>query len=150
MVADAIEVLRESSLLTYENRRISTGVILLGAGEDPYNRVRLTPPDALPYANSLVAIKSFHRLCDGLNTVFLVNREGMLVDLVDVEQFSKSCGAAHLPAPSAARYRPHCLATLFGGHICLVLTPNGEIKVFAGGVQSFHFMEGRWHLTDIH
>jgi hypothetical protein len=149
VVADAIEVLRESSLLTYENRRISTGVILVGAGEDPYHRVRERPRDALPYTNLLVAIKSFHRLCDGLNTVFLVNRDGMLVDLVDIEQFSKACGAAQLPAPSAARYRPHCLATLDGGHICLVLTPNGEIKVFAAGVQAFHFMEGRWHLTDI-
>jgi hypothetical protein len=149
VVADAIEVLRESSLLTYENRRISTGVILVGAGEDPYHRVREMPRDALAYTNSLVAIKSFHRLCDGLNTVFLVNREGMLVDLVDIEQFSKACRAAQLPAPSPARYRAHCLATLFGGHICLVLTPNGEIKIFAGGVQVFHFMEGRWHLTDI-
>jgi len=149
VVADAIEVLRESSLLTYENRRISTGVILVGPGEDPYNRVRELPRDALPYTSSLVAIKSFHRLCDGLNTVFLVNREGMLVDLVDVEQFSQACGSTHLPVPSPARYRAHCLATLFGGHICLVLTPNGEIKVFSGGVQAFHFMEGRWHLTDI-
>jgi hypothetical protein len=149
VVADAIEVLRESSLLTYENRRISTGVVLVGAGEDPYNRVREMPRDAMAYTASLVAIKSFHRLCDGLNTVFLVNREGVLVDLVDIEQFSKPCGETQLAAPSPARYRAHCLATLFGGHICLVLTPNGEIKVFAGGVQVFHFMEGRWHLTDM-
>jgi len=149
VVADAIEVLRESSLLTYENRRISTGVILVGAGEDPYRRVRETPPDALAYTSSLVAIKSFHRLCDGLNTVFLVNRDGMLVDLADIEQFCEACAAARLPAPGPARYRTHCLATLVGGHICLVLTPNGEIKIFADGVQVFHFMEGRWHLTDI-
>jgi hypothetical protein len=54
-----------------------------------------------------------------------------------------------LPAPSAARYLAHSLATLHSGHICLVLTPNGEIKVFAGGVQVFNFLEGRWHLTDI-
>ena len=149
VVADAIEVLRESSLLTYENRRISTGVLLVGAGEDPYNRVRELPAGALPYTSTLVSIKSFHRLCDGLNTVFLVNREGMLVDLVDIEQFSNACDSARLPAPSPSRYRAHCLATLFGGHICLVLTPNGEIKVFAGGVQVVHFMEGRWHLTDL-
>jgi hypothetical protein len=29
-----------------------------------------------------------------------------------------------------------------GGNICLVLTPNGEMKIFAGGVQVFHFLEG--------
>src|ERR1700691_4903171 len=35
-----------------------------------------------------------------------------------------------------------------GGHICLVLTPNGEIKIFGEGVQLFNFFDGRWHLTD--
>ena len=35
-----------------------------------------------------------------------------------------------------------------GGHVCLVLTPNGEIKIFADGVQVFGFLDGRWHLTD--
>jgi hypothetical protein len=149
VVADAIEVLRESSLITYENRRISSGVILIGEDEDPYHLRPALPRGALPYGNSLVTIKSFHRLCDGLKTVFLVNPDGLLVDLVDVERFSQACDGATLPVPSAARYRAHCLATLFGGHICLVLTPNGEIKIFAGGVQVFHFMEGRWNLSDV-
>ncbi len=39
-------------------------------------------------------------------------------------------------------------ATLCGGHTCLVLTPNGEIKIFGDGVQLFSFFDGRWHLTD--
>ena len=39
-------------------------------------------------------------------------------------------------------------ATLCGGHICLVLTPNGEIKIFGEGVQLFSFFDGRWRLTD--
>ncbi len=149
VVADAIAVLRESSLLTYENRRISTGVVLLAARlplGDPRGNVEV-PPGALPYNISLTGIKSFHRLCDGIRTVFLVNRQGMLLDLVDMQAFSRTSTGV-LPAPSSYRYRPHCLATLHGGHICLVLTPNGEIKVFAGGVQLFNFMEGRWRLTD--
>ena len=149
VVADAIEVLRESSLITYENRRISTGVIVMGAEPDPDRTSPNLPRFATPYTSSLVSIKSFHRLCDGLHTVFLVNPEGMLVELVDVEQFSGVSHAKHTPVPSPARYRPHSLATVHGGHICLVLTPNGEIKIFAGGVQVFHFLEGRWHLTDI-
>jgi hypothetical protein len=37
---------------------------------------------------------------------------------------------------------------LCGGHVCLVLTPNGEIKIFADGAQVFSFLDGRWHLTD--
>jgi hypothetical protein len=149
VVASAIEVLRESSLLTYENRRISTGVILTGSGSDPFHANPALPKGALQYTSSLVGIKSFHRLCDGLQTVFLVDADGMLVDLVDMQEFSRAHDLAPLPAPSAARYLAHSLATLEGGHICLVLTPNGEIKVFAGGVQAFNFLEGRWHLTDI-
>jgi hypothetical protein len=149
VVADAISVLRQSSLITYENRRISTGVILIGAGGDPYHVIPELPPGAQPYTSALVSIKSFHRLCDGLNTVFLVDRRGMLLDLVDIEQFAQACSGAAPPAPSAARYRAHSLATLNGGHLCLVLTPNGEIKVFGGGVQIFHFLEGRWRITDL-
>jgi hypothetical protein len=149
VVADAIEVLRESSLLTYENLRISTGVILLGAGEDPFHCPPEPPAGALRYSSSLVGIKSFHRLCDGLRTVSLVNHDGMLVDLVDMQEFSRMHDVGVLPAPSAFRYHAHSLATLHGGHICLVLTPNGEIKIFAGGVQVFHFLEGRWRLSDI-
>jgi hypothetical protein len=30
----------------------------------------------------------------------------------------------------------------------LVLTPNGEIKIFGEGVQLFSFLDGHWHLTD--
>ena len=149
VVADALEVLRQSSLITYENRRISTGVILIGSERDPYHTIPESPAGALPYNSSLVGIKSFHRLCDGLHTVFLVDRKGMLLDLVDIEQFSAICSGVTLPAPSAARYRAHSVATLRGGHICLVLTPNGEIKVFAGGAQIMQFLEGRWRLTDV-
>jgi len=29
------------------------------------------------------------------------------------------------------------------------LTPNGEIKIFARGVQTFAFVDGRWRLTDL-
>src|SRR6202020_1172875 len=50
--------------------------------------------------------------------------------------------------PTTRRYRPHTQATLCGGHMCLVLTPNGEIKIFGDGVQLFSFFDGRWHLTD--
>ncbi len=149
VVADAIDVLRLSSLITYENGRVSTGAIVIGSDVDPYHTMPGLPVGALPYTSALVAIKSFHRVCDGLHTVFLVDRNGMLLDLVDIEQFSAVCHGAVLPAPSAARYQAHSQATLRGGHICLVLTPNGEIKVFAGGVQIFQFLEGRWRLTDV-
>jgi hypothetical protein len=148
VLADAIEVLRQSSLITYENRRISTGVLLMGAASDPRPGPPRLPEGSLPYTSELISIKSFHRLCDGLKTLFLVNREGLLVDLVDVEEWSRNHDGMPLPVPNPARYDAHSRATLEGGSICLVLTPNGEIKVFAEGAQVFSFLEGRWHITD--
>ena len=149
VIADTIEVLRQSSLITYENRRISTGVIVASAEPDAGQTQSGLPPGAVAYSSALVSIKGFHRLCDGLHTVFLVNAEGLLVDLVDVKRYARAYGPIALPAPSPERYRAHCLATASGGNICLVLTPNGEIKIFSGGAQIFHFLEGRWHVTDL-
>ena len=42
-VEDAIEVLRTGSLSTYENRRISTDVLLFGKDQDPCHEVPVTP-----------------------------------------------------------------------------------------------------------
>jgi hypothetical protein len=71
-----------------------------------------------------------------------------MVELVDVQEWAQPFGEMELPVPTARRYRTHSQATLCGGHICLVLTPNGEIKIFGEGVQLFSFLDGRWHLTD--
>ncbi len=134
--------MRLTSLTTYENRRVSTGALLLGS--DP----RPQPAGAVSYSSELAAIKSFHRLSDGLRTVFLVNPDGALVDLVNVAHFADGHEDRPLPAPGWDAYHYHALATLKGGHVCLVLTPNGEIKVWAEGVQQFNFIEGRWRLTE--
>jgi hypothetical protein len=147
-VADAIEVLRISALTTYENRRIVTGVLVFGAQPDPCHLAPPRPAGALPYSTALTSIRSFHRLCDGLQTLALVNEEGLLVELVDVQQWTEAYAGFDLPVPQPTRYEAHCRATLCGGHTCLVLTPNGEIKVFAEGAQIFNFIDGRWRLTD--
>jgi hypothetical protein len=147
-IADAIEVLRISSLTTYENRRIATGVLLFGSQPDACHSLAPLPSEALRYSDALTSIRSFHRLCDGLQTVALVDRDGLLVEIVDIQEWAKSFTDAKLPVPIAARYQKHSLATLCGGHVCLILTPNGEIKVFAEGAQVFNFQDGRWRLTD--
>ena len=119
------------------------GRLLFGAGsEAPRRTVPQAPevsPEAIPYTSQLTSIKSFHRLCDGIHTLFLVNRGGLLVDLVDVRDWTCMFNEADLPAPTANLYRAHCLATLQGGHICMVLTPNGEIKVMAHGIAGLQF-----------
>jgi hypothetical protein len=147
-VAEAIGVLRVSALTTYENRPITTGVLLVGPHPDPYHARASSPPDALHYSSALTAIRSFHRLCDALQTVALVNAEGRLVAIIDIQDWAQCMAGMPLPVPSATRYQAHSRATLCSGHLCLILTPHGEIKAFADGVQMFNFLHGRWRLTD--
>ena len=147
-ISEAIEVLRISALSSYEDKRISTGALLFGSLPDACHSLPLRPAGALPYASDLTSIRSFHRICDGLRTLALVDAQGLMVELVDVQEWAHPFSELELPVPTARRYRTHCQATLCGGHICLVLTPNGEIKIFGEGVQLFSFLDGRWHLTD--
>jgi hypothetical protein len=147
-ISEAIEVLRISALSSYEDKRISTGALLFGSLPDACHALPSQPAGALPYASDLTSIRSFHRICDGLRTLALVDGRGLMVELVDVQEWARPFSELELPVPSARRYRTHCQATLCGGHICLVLTPNGEIKIFGEGVQLFSFLDGRWHLTD--
>jgi hypothetical protein len=147
-VAEAIDVLRISSSSTYENARINTGVLLFGRMPDPCHEQPPLPEGALPYAQDLTTTRTFHRLCDGIRTLALVDASGRMVELVDVAEWAAPFSDMDLPVPSAVRFRPHCRATLCGGHVCLVLTPNGEIKAFAEGTQVFNFLDGRWRLSD--
>ena len=147
-IADAIEVLRTSALTTYENRRISTGALLFGRSPDPCHELPERPRHPLQYSSALTRARSFHRLSDGLNTLALVDQDGFFVDVIDVQKWSEPYLAFPLPVPSPARYEAHSQATLCGGHICLILTSTGEMKIFADGVQVFRFLDGRWRITD--
>ncbi|HEX3875482.1 MAG TPA: diadenylate cyclase [Bryobacteraceae bacterium] len=147
-VSAAIEVLRISALSSYEDKRISTGALLFGSMPDSCHSLPSRPPDALAYSSELTSIRSFHRICDGLQTLMLVDGNGLMVELIDVQEWAQPYSNLELPVPTARRYRTHSQATLCGGHICLVLTPNGEIKIFSEGAQVFSFLDGRWHLTD--
>ncbi len=147
-VSEAIGVLRISSSSTYENRRIETGALLFGSQPDSCHELPSLPEGALRYSSDLTPIRSFHRLCDGLQTLALVDRDGLLVEIVDVHEWAKPFQSQTLPVPIASRYLAHGKATLCGGHTCLVLTPSGEIKIFGEGLELFRFVDGRWHLTD--
>ena len=128
------------------NRRISTGVILFGSQPDACHTLPPLPAGALQYSHHLTSTRSFPKLSDGLKTVALVNSEGFLVELVDVAEWAAPYREYELPAPVAARYEFHSRATLCGGHVCMILTANGEMKVFAAGSQVFTFRDGRWRL----
>ena len=147
-VEDAIEVLRTSSLSTYENRRISTGALLFGKGLDPFHDLPDKPSGALRYSPAVTSIRSFYRISDGLQALALVDPNGFLVEIIDVKRWAEPYSDIPLPVPSPTRYQDHTRATLRGGHVCMILTPHGEMKIIADGVQIFCFLDGRWKLTD--
>ena len=146
LIATAIEVLRVAALSSYENRPISSGVLMLDSEDDNARPRRVQPDQLYGYSLALTGIKSFYRLSDGIETVFLVNSGGNVLDIVEVARYAE---AATLSVPCAARYRPHALATAGNGHLCIVLSPSHEIKVFGEGLQTFSFRNARWHLLDL-
>jgi hypothetical protein len=149
-IASIIELLRVAALSSYENRPITTGVLLLSTSDDPYRPGVPLPDYAPPYTESLTTVKSFYRLADGIRTVFLANSEGRLLDLIDIERWgNQACRNQTLQVPCAKAYQPHARATLQHGHICAVLSPSREIKVFAEGAELFTFRGARWHLLDL-
>jgi hypothetical protein len=148
-VALAIEMMRAAALSTYENQPISTGVLLLGTNEDPVGEYPSAERDAVHYTGALASIKSFYRLADGLRTVFLVNRAGRLLDIVDIDRWARATAAAATDAPGAQAYEAHARATAKSPHVCVVLTPRREIKVFGEGAQLFRFGHASWRLLDL-
>jgi hypothetical protein len=150
-IASVIELLRVAALSSYESRPISTGVLLLGTLTDPCRPDLATPARAPSYSESLTAIKSFYRLADGIRTVFLANSEGRLLDIIDLERWGAQVSRHQtLQVPCAEGYRAHARATLQHGHVCAVLSPSREIKIFAEGAELFTFRAGSWHLLDLH
>ena len=149
-VPAALEALRVAALSTYENRRVSIGALLLGTDLDPTAPDRKSGEGAPNFNARLTAIKGFHRLCDGVRTAFLVDLQGDLARLIDVARWAEAAqGDEPTIHPCPRTYRDHAKATRTGGHVCLVLTPAQEIKVFAGGTMMFSFSDARWRLLDI-
>lgn len=150
-IAAAIQTLRTAALSTYENQRVSTGALLIGDPGLTSQPLAPTPPEALPYGVNLTGLKSLHRLCDGEKTLFVVDGDGRLSGIVDIGRWASAeptPGPGEAPEFCARAYLPHARATRRGGHICVVLSPNQEIKLFAEGTQAFAFAHGRWRMLD--
>jgi hypothetical protein len=149
-IASVIELLRVAALSSYENRPISTGVVLLGTPNDPCRPDAPPSTSAPSYTESTTAIKSLFRLSDGVRTVFLANSEGRLLDIIDIERWASQVSRHQtLQVPCAKAYQPHARATLQQGHVCAVLSPSREIKIFAEGAEIFTFRGAAWHLLDL-
>jgi len=85
-----------------------------------------------------------------VRTVFLANSEGRLLDIIDIERWATQVNRQQaLQVPCAKAYQPHARATLQQGHVCAVLSPSREIKVFAEGAEVFTFRGAAWHLLDL-
>ena len=149
-IASVIELLRVAALSSYENRPISTGVLLLGTSNDPCRPEVPLPATGPAYTESTTAIKSLFRLADGARTVFLANSEDRLLDIIDIERWGSQVSRHQtLQVPCAKAYQPHARATLQHGHVCAVLSPSREIKIFAEGAEIFTFRGAAWHLLDL-
>jgi hypothetical protein len=144
-VATAIEVLRVAAMSSYENRSISSGVLIVD-GDGLPDAAEHQHDHAFRYTQALTGIKTFYRLCDGLQTVYLLNRGGYVLDVLEIDTHF---GSGHLDVPCPTPYRPHALATAGNKNVCVVLSPSHEIKLFAEGVQVFSFRNARWHLLDL-
>ena len=150
-IASVIEMLRVAALSSYENRPISTGIVLLGGFHDPCRPDIIPHADRVPsYTESLTSIKSFYRLADGVRTLFLADIDGRLIDIVDIDRWSNQvCPDRVLEVPGAKPYQAHARATLEQRSVCIVLSPSREIKVFAEGAELFAFRGAAWHLLDL-
>ncbi len=149
-IALVIELLRVAALSSYENRSISTGLLLLSTPDDPCRPGHVAPDPLPPYSESLTRIKSFYRLADGVRTVFLANSQAQLLDIIDIERWSgEVCRDVPTDTPCSRTFQPHARATARHGHVCIVLSPTHEIKVFAEGAEMFTFRGASWHLLDL-
>lgn len=147
-VAEVLEILRVAALSSYENKPISTGVLLLEGDSDPSSIYPAAERDWPHYTGAFTSIKSFFRLADGLRTLFLVARDGRLLDIVDIARWGGEYVGAD-EVTGARAFAAHAAATRSGRHVCVVLSPSREIKVFAEGTQVFTFRHADWHLLDL-
>jgi hypothetical protein len=150
-IASIIELLRVAALSSYENRPISTGLLLMGES-DAADRTAASASSATTSSlESLARMKSFYRLADGVRTVFLASAEGRLLDVVDVERWGAEASrqVQKLHVPCAKAFESHARATVQHGHVCVVLSPSREVKVFAEGAELFAFRGAAWHLLDV-
>ena len=150
-IASIIEMLRVAALSTYENRPISTGILLLAGDYDPC-RPELSAADKRPPSKmqALTSIRSLYRLADGVRTVFLADAEGQLLDIIDIDRWSRQlCPDKIVDVPGATAYQAHARATLEQRSVCVVLSPSRDIKVFAEGAEVFSFHSAAWHLLDL-
>jgi hypothetical protein len=149
-VAEVLEMMRIAALSSYENQPIPTGVLLLEGDQDPVGAYPAKERDWPHYTGAMTSIKSFFRLADGVRTLFLVARDGRLLDIVDIGRWSaESVGGLDFDTPCSRNYSSHARATRGSRHVCVVLSPSREIKVFAEGAQVFTFRNADWHLLDL-
>ena len=150
-IASIIEMLRVAALSTYENRPISTGILLLGGDDDPCRpEPSVIGKRAPSNMQALTSIKSFYRLADGVRTVFLADTEGRLLDIIDIDRWGRQLLPDNiLDVPGANAYQGHARATLQQRSVCVVLSPSRDIKVFAEGAEVFSFHGAAWHLLDL-
>ena len=144
-IASILEMLRVAALSSYENRPISTGVMLLGTNADPARPTVMPTSVVVSFDESLAQIKIFFRLAEGVHTLYLASAEGRLLNIIDIRRWTSGLRQNSL---TSRPFQPHARATAQHGHMCAVLSPSREIKIFAEGAEVFTFRGAAWHLVD--
>ena len=148
-IAATIQTLRTAALSTYENHA-SPPAPCCSARATTESARPPTPADALPYGVELTGPEehppALRRRADAVPRRPRGAARG--------HRRRGAMGGRDAPRPRrttsfcARTYVPHARATRAGGHVCVVLSPNQEIKLFAEGAQAFAFAHGRWRLLD--
>jgi hypothetical protein len=128
-VETALRFLRRLSTLTYENQRISYGILIRnrngGASRPPVDKAMS---------------KRLRRLSDGVRTAIELDHEGRVVGLRALPESRAR--------PSDSALLPYWLRPLASaatdGTIGLALTRGGEIMALGDGRLLFAFRSGRW------
>ena len=149
-VPAALEALRVAALSTYENRRLSMGALLLGSDRDPADPSEAIPRGPLgstpgsPPSKVSTGSATVCKPCS--SSIARATFSGWPISSTGPSGSREPTSPDH---PCPRQYQSHAKATRQGGHICLVLTPSQEIKVFAGGTMMFSLSDARWRLLDI-
>ncbi len=130
-----LQFLRGLSQQTYENQRISYGIIISPDAHAPFDA---------PFTDA-VDNKRFKRLSDGYSTAFVLDGGGNLVGLESLP-LAENRG-------SAARRRPSWLGNLaeaanVRNAVGISLTRNGDVLVAANGRLAFAQRAGIWKRWD--
>ena len=146
LIATAIEVLRVAALSSYENRAISSGVLMLGGDDDPARPRHIATDHAYRYSQSLTDDQEFLPAVRRHGDAVSRQPDGVVLDIVEVARYAAptplECHARR--ATGRTRWRPRQPATSAS---CSALRTRSRCSPTASRRSASG--NARWHLLDL-